>query len=381
MENKNVNFKSIVYSSTISSVLVSVICTPLDVIKNYIQYNSNISFDKKYIVKKITKKKKYALLNFNSLYYETLKNIYIHYGMKAVYKGLVTTTNLYIINNSIFFYAYEKLKEKNIPYYLCATISRLIAIILTAPLELYKTNIQANVGSNYKVNVLDLFKVEKNRRIKVNVYKGVTSTLIRDIPFSAIYWSLNEYLVSFIQKRDLEFENRKKVVKKIIYPFICGCISSTVTTFITHPLDIIKTNLQARCIDVIHKSEFDYKKIKNYEVSWKNKANAFYNNVCQNNLYTNKYVCDVKTNSYAHTTHRCIYYKYGSGKYGCNTYNNKYYNYFNITNKHNLNVISVTKIIFKKNGLKGFYIGIVPRLIKIVPTCAILFSTYHYFNC
>lgn len=381
MENKNVNFKSIVCSSAISSVLVSVICTPLDVIKNYIQYNSNISFDKKYIVKKITKKKKYALLNFNSLYYETLKNIYKHYGIKAVYKGLVATTNLYVINNSIFFYAYEKLKEKNIPYYLCATISRFLAIILTAPLELYKTNIQANVGSNYKVNVLDLFKAEKNRRIKVNVYKGVTSTLIRDIPFSAIYWSLNEYLVSFIKKRDLEFENRKNIVKKIIYPFICGCISSTVTTFITHPLDIIKTNLQARCIDVIHKSEFDYKKIKNYEVSWKNKANAFYNNVCQNNLYTNKYVCDVKTNNYAHTTHRCIYYKYGSGKYGCNTYNNKYYNYFNITNKHNLNVISVSKIIFKKNGLKGFYIGIVPRLIKIVPTCAILFSTYHYFNC
>lgn len=380
MENTSVKFQNIVCSSALSSVLVSIICTPLDVIKNYIQYNSNISFDKKYIIKKITKNKKRVLLNFNSLYYETLKNIYGHYGIKAVYRGLITTTNLYVINNSIFFYVYEKMKENQIPYYLCATISRFIAIILTAPLELYKTNIQANVTSTYTVSIFDLFKEKKNRKIKVNIYKGITSTLIRDIPFSAIYWSLNEYLVNYLEKRDLEFEKRKTVVKKILYPFICGCISSTLTTFITHPLDIIKTNLQARCIDIIHKSEFDYKKIKNYDVSWKNKANAFYNNVCQHNFYTNNYVCDIKTNRYAHTSYRSIYYKYGSSKYGCNTYNNKYYNYFNITNKHNLNVLSVSKIIFKKNGVRGFYIGIVPRLIKIVPTCAILFSTHHYFN-
>ncbi|CAG9483243.1 mitochondrial carrier protein, putative [Plasmodium vivax] len=379
MEKRNINVQNIIYSSTVSSIFVSLICTPLDVIKNYIQYNSNINFDKKYILKKITKKNKKRLLKFNSFYYQTFKNIYNNYGIRAVYRGLLSTANLYIINNSLFFYVYEELKEKGIPYYLSATISRFISIIITSPLELYRTNVQANVCNNYKVSILDILKDKKNRKIKINFYKGITSTLIRDIPFSAIYWSLNEYLVSYIKKVDSEYEKRKKFITKFVYPFICGCLSSTITTFLTHPLDIIKTNMQARCIDIIHKSDFDHRKIKNYDSHSRNRVSSFYN-ICQSNFYSNKYLYDVKVNSYAHNDHRSIHYKYGSGKYGSNTYSYKYCNYFKFTSNYNYNVFSVAKVIFKKNGLRGFYIGICPRLVKIVPTCAILFSTYHYFN-
>ncbi|SBT31094.1 mitochondrial carrier protein [Plasmodium ovale wallikeri] len=314
MEKRTISVQNIVYSSTVSSICVSLICTPLDVIKNYIQYNNNINFDKKYILKKITKKKKNTLLKFNSFYYQTFMNIYRNYGIRAVYRGLLSTANLYIINNTVFFYVYEELKEQGIPCYLSATISRFISIVITSPLEIYRTNVQANVCNNYKVSVFDIFKDKKNRKIKINLYK-----------------------------------------------------------------DIIKTNMQARCIDIIHKSDFDYKKIKNYDFSLRSRASNFYN-ICQNNLYSNKYIYDVKVNNYAHNNHRTIHYKYGSGKYGSNTYNYKYYNYFKLTNNYNYNVFSVAKIIFKRNGVKGFYVGIFPRLVKIVPTCAILFSTYHYFN-
>ncbi|SCM01818.1 mitochondrial carrier protein, putative [Plasmodium chabaudi chabaudi] len=379
MEKKTVNFQNIVYSSTVSSIFVSLICTPLDVVKNYIQYNSNTNIDKKYIVKKITKKNKEKLVQFNSFYYQTFKNIYNKYGIQAVYRGLVSTTNLYIVNNTLFFYVYEELKERGVPYYLCATISRFISIIVTSPLEIYRTNVQANVCNNFKVSIFDMFGDKKNRRIKINLYKGITSTLIRDIPFSAIYWSMNEYLVNYIKRKDKEYENRKNYIKKFVYPFICACLSSTITTFITHPLDIIKTNMQARCIDIIHKNDFDHRKIKNYDLNQRHKMNSFYS-IFQSNIYNNRYLWDVKVSNYAHNNHRSIYYKYGAGKYGSNTYSYKYYNYFKLTNNYNYNVFSVAKLILKKNGIKGFYIGICPRLVKIVPTCAILFSTYHYFN-
>ncbi|VWU49079.1 mitochondrial carrier protein, putative [Hepatocystis sp. ex Piliocolobus tephrosceles] len=380
MENKTISIQNIMYSSTVSSVFVSVICTPLDVIKNYIQYN-NVNVGNKYILKKITKKKKYNLPKFNSFYYQTFKNIYSNYGFKAIYRGFVSTVNLYTISNTLFFYVYEELKEKNFSCYMSATISRFIAIILTSPLEIYRTNVQANVcNNNNKIKISNILKEKKNRKIKINLYNGITSTLVRDIPFSAIYWSLNEYFVNYIKKNDPEYEKRKNFVKKFIYPFICGCVSSTITTFITHPLDIIKTNMQARCIDIIHRNDFDYKKIKNYDLGHINKINNFYN-ICKNNFYNNKYIYDTKlNNNYAHNNFRTIYYKYGCSKYGSNTYNYKYYNYFKLTNNYNHNLFSIANFIFKRNGIKGFYIGIVPRLIKIVPTCAILYSTYHYFN-
>lgn len=378
MEKKEINAKNIIYSSTVSSVFVSIFCTPLDVVKNYIQYNSSLNNDKKYIIKDAVTKRKTPLLNFNSLYYQTLKGIYRQYGVKSVYKGLLCTTNLYMVNNTLFFYVYEEMKEKNIPCYISAIVSRFLAIIVTAPLELYRTNIQANVCNSNNVNFFTMFKKDKTKEVKINLYKGISSTLMRDIPFSALYWSLNEYLIKALRKKDSEFENNKKSLKKFVYPFICGCVSSIISTCITHPLDIIKTNLQARCIDVIHKSEFDYKKIKNYDAYPKMKFSKF-STICTSNFYSNLY--DIRTNTnYVHNSQRFINYNIGTSKYGCNTYNNKYYNYFKITNDYNLNIINVAKCIFQKNGIKGFYIGIIPRLVKIVPTCAIIFSTHHYFN-
>lgn len=41
-------------------------------------------------------------------------------------------------------------------------------------------------------------------------------------------------------------------------------------------------------------------------------------------------------------------------------------------------VISRLTGIYRQHGLKGLYIGIIPRMLRVVPACAIMISTFEY---
>ena len=62
------------------------------------------------------------------------------------------------------------------------------------------------------------------------LWKGYTVTLLRDVPFSAIYWGVYEAL------RPKEFNFQQN--------FISGAVSGTIASTITLPMDVIKTRLQ-----------------------------------------------------------------------------------------------------------------------------------------
>lgn len=41
-------------------------------------------------------------------------------------------------------------------------------------------------------------------------------------------------------------------------------------------------------------------------------------------------------------------------------------------------VVSRLTTIYRQHGLKGLYIGILPRMLRVVPACAIMISTFEY---
>lgn len=40
--------------------------------------------------------------------------------------------------------------------------------------------------------------------------------------------------------------------------------------------------------------------------------------------------------------------------------------------------VSMIKQIYRQNGFRGLFTGIVPRVVKVVPACAIMISTFEY---
>ena len=64
----------------------------------------------------------------------------------------------------------------------------------------------------------------------VGLWKGYGATLLRDVPFSAIYWGVYENF----RPKEYNFQQN----------FVAGAVSGTIASTITLPMDVIKTRLQ-----------------------------------------------------------------------------------------------------------------------------------------
>ena len=45
-----------------------------------------------------------------------------------------------------------------------------------------------------------------------------------------------------------------------------------------------------------------------------------------------------------------------------------------------MNAINLVKVLFKEEGVKGFFRGAGPRLIRVVPMCAITIGCFEFFS-
>ncbi|CCD23277.1 citrin NDAI_0B02420 [Naumovozyma dairenensis CBS 421] len=110
--------------------------------------------------------------------------------------------------------------------------------IVTNPLEIIKIRLQVK-SSNSEINAWKIIK-----HLKFNgLYKGITACLLRDVPFSAIYFPTYAHL-----KKDLfKFDPNDKFKKKRLKTWellTAGAIAGMPAAFLTTPFDVIKTRLQ-----------------------------------------------------------------------------------------------------------------------------------------
>lgn len=161
-----------------------------------------------------------------------------------------------IPSNIIYYAFYEQFKKiffmkipsnSNLyPIYplLCGGLARCIEVPLLTPLEVIRIRQQATLNQNFIETFFSCYNESKKRGIKV-FYRGLTSTLIRDVPFSAIYWQIYENLVLFVSKHLKIDRNTMKCT------VLSGGISGSICTLITTPLDVIKTVQQVNTSDNI----------------------------------------------------------------------------------------------------------------------------------
>lgn len=70
------------------------------------------------------------------------------------------------------------------------------------------------------------------------LFRGWTATLLRDIPFSGLYWSGYEFLKTSL----LSYLGREKT--NFYVSFACGATSGTIAAVLTLPFDVVKTHRQ-----------------------------------------------------------------------------------------------------------------------------------------
>ncbi|KIW17084.1 hypothetical protein PV08_04275 [Exophiala spinifera] len=112
-------------------------------------------------------------------------------------------------------------------------------VVFTNPLEIVKIRlqVQGELAKNTDVPKRSAMWIVRNLGL-MGLYKGASACLLRDVPFSAIYFPTYSHL-----KRDMFGESPTKSLG-VLQLLTAGAIAGMPAAYLTTPCDVIKTRLQ-----------------------------------------------------------------------------------------------------------------------------------------
>lgn len=126
-------------------------------------------------------------------------------------------------------------------------LSRSISATLVTPLELVRTRLQASDVSHSLSSIVSSLSAQVRSEGPSVLFRGLSTTLWRDVPFSAIYFMGYESLKRIMTGGSgLGEGNGKGGLEEFSVAFISGATSGSVAAVATHPFDLIKTRLQVQ---------------------------------------------------------------------------------------------------------------------------------------
>lgn len=165
-------------------------------------------------------------------------------GVGSWWKGLSPTLLMAVPLTVIYYTLYDQLKvrlgfnpnERNFAAPLVSgVVARTVAVTAVCPIELVRTKLQSRTGLNIS-EVLSVVRTVTAQNGVLSLWRGLSPMLLRDVPFSVIYWLGYEDL-----KRN--FTNRSLFYQPLV-PFVAGSIAGTFAAIVTTPLDVVKTHMQ-----------------------------------------------------------------------------------------------------------------------------------------
>ena len=256
------NLSERVLSASIGALLTSFIVTPLEVVKVRLQAQAGLRAKDLYSARSPLEcaECKYILLDNglmeNRFPKKLLKcNEHVQFkgtidaitwiirceGIASLYNGLQATLWMAIPATVLYFAAYEELrnrlnesfpKTRSLNPLIAGAFARIFAASFVAPLELIRTNAQARSNPPNMMNLG--YQIARENGVR-SLWKGLSPTLLRDVPFSAIYWVIVEKL------RGTEILKQKSIATSSM---ISGTIGGAFAALVTHPFDVIKTRQQ-----------------------------------------------------------------------------------------------------------------------------------------
>ena len=158
-------------------------------------------------------------------------------GFRRIYSGLGSAVVGSLPSAAIFFTVYEGSKNvlpTNHPasVMLAASAGEVSACLVRVPVEVVKQRTQAT-GHTSWINFRKTIASEGIR----GLYRGYTTTVFREIPFSFIQFPIWEFFKSEIARR----QGRKTCTPS--EATLSGAVAGGIAAFLTNPLDVAKTRV------------------------------------------------------------------------------------------------------------------------------------------
>lgn len=210
---------------------------------------------------------------YNSTF-DGLRKIARNEGVTTLWRGLSPTLVMTVPANIIYFTGYDwmrynpkspfsKLSDESAPL-TAGSVARMLAATAVSPIELVRTRMQAASGKSNSVLTETFTGVREmvGTHGYASLWRGLTLTLWRDVPFSGIYWWGYETMRAKItdfrddrRGRSLERgESRSRARRRsqsrenhgevFVDSFISGATSGAFASIVTTPFDVGKTRTQ-----------------------------------------------------------------------------------------------------------------------------------------
>lgn len=215
--------------------------------------------------------------------WDGLRKISQNEGLRTLWRGLSPTLVMTIPANVIYFAGYDWMrtaqaspfrklvKDEYIPLVAGAS-ARMLSAIAVSPMEMFRTRMQAathtaTAAGHFRETFDGLREMVADNGVR-SLWRGLTLTLWRDVPFSAIYWWGYEYGRNAITdmrgrsqsrsdgtefrvgrgdekiRRRSRSRSRENHSETLVDSFIAGAGSGAVAAFVTTPFDVGKTRQQ-----------------------------------------------------------------------------------------------------------------------------------------
>ncbi|SNX81516.1 related to mitochondrial carrier family protein [Melanopsichium pennsylvanicum] len=136
---------------------------------------------------------------------------------------------------------------------LAGALARGISATLVTPLELIRTRLQASSRSQASLSSIlrGLWVEMRTTRLSngggpLILWRGLTPTLWRDVPFSAIYFAGYEAIKRSLTGGGLGEGHASGSGEEFGVAFASGAVSGSLAAVLTHPFDVVKTRLQTQ---------------------------------------------------------------------------------------------------------------------------------------
>lgn len=201
--------------------------------------------------------------------FDGLRKIARNEGLSRLWRGLSPTLVMAIPANVIYFTGYDWLRfdpRSPIPRYfgdvwaplMAGSAARIAAASVISPIEMFKTRLQATSGTgadHFTATLKDLHQMTKVSGYG-SLWRGLTLTLWRDVPFSGLYWwgyeeARNSLTIMRTKAhsssndrsyRDLQLHESN--TSTFVDSFIAGASSGAFAALVTTPFDVGKTRQQ-----------------------------------------------------------------------------------------------------------------------------------------
>ncbi|KAL1970134.1 hypothetical protein VTN77DRAFT_6539 [Rasamsonia byssochlamydoides] len=207
---------------------------------------------------------------------DALQKIARYEGPLTLWRGLSPTLLMAIPANVIYFTGYDWLRsDPRSPIrrivgdayapLVAGSLARIAAASVISPIEMFRTRLQATPGTgtdHFRATLKGLHQMTQTQGYS-SLWRGLTLTMWRDVPFSGLYWwgyeAIRNALTDLREKAHYgqgesptvehrrsrrASQSHQNSTSTFVDSFIAGSVSGAVAALVTTPFDVGKTRQQ-----------------------------------------------------------------------------------------------------------------------------------------